>query len=48
MTLTCSHCGGYDVELVDDNGVTDPRDGDRVEHYKCHHCGDRFTKVLRA
>lgn len=48
MTITCSRCDARDVRLVDDNGVTDPRDGDRVEFYECAHCGHEFRKVLRA
>ena len=44
---TCAHCGGpYDV--VDDNGVTDPAEGDRWELWQCADCGHEKTKVLRA
>jgi len=47
MTLRCPDCDSIDIELVDDNGVTDPANGDRVEWYECA-CGHRFKKVLHA
>lgn len=45
MTLTCPDCGGYDVELVGDNGAEYPET--RVEFYECA-CGHEFRKVLTA
>jgi len=47
MTLRCPKCGGP-VRLVDDNGVTDPVEGDRWEKYACQDCDHTYTKVLRA
>jgi hypothetical protein len=47
VTLTCRRCDGYDIELVDDNGVTMPP-GTRIEYYECHHCGHEFRVVLTA
>lgn len=48
MTLSCRTCGSRDVELVGDNGVTDPADGDRRETYECLMCSETFTEVLHA
>ena len=48
MTLTCRACDSPGIRLIDDNGVTDPADGDRVEQYECQDCGHTFTQVLRA
>lgn len=45
MTLTCSHCGGRDVELVDSNGATDGTTV-RIEFFECHHCGESFSNTL--
>lgn len=47
MSLRCSSCD-EPLELVDDNGVTDPAEGDRVEFYECSWCGAGRTEVLRA
>lgn len=46
MTLTCSACDSYDIELVDDNGAEFPET--RVEWYDCRGCGHNFKKVLSA
>lgn len=35
------------VTIIDDNGVVDPAEGDRLEQYECAK-GHTFTKVLRA
>jgi len=45
VTLRCSQCGCA-VEMVDDNGVVDPADGDRVEVYRCVRCGAAGTLTL--
>jgi hypothetical protein len=49
MTLTCREpdCNGA-VALINDNGVTDPANGDRWEEYECANCGHTFTKTLKA
>lgn len=44
MTLECPECGTIDVELVEDNGVTDPTET-RLEAYECVN-GHEFTKTL--
>lgn len=36
--MQCNQCGGA-VTMTDDNGVVDPDDGDRIEHYECASCG---------
>ena len=48
MTLVCEACDSPAIRIVDDNGVTDPADGDRWEQYECDDCGHTFQKVLRA
>ena len=45
VTLRCSRCGCA-VEMVDDNGVVDPSDGDRFEEYRCVGCGATGTLTL--
>jgi len=45
VTLRCTRCRGA-VEMVDDNGVVDPDDGDRFEEYRCVGCGDIGTLTL--
>lgn len=47
MTLQCKECGTTAARIIDDNGVTDPADGDRWEKYECEN-GHTFTVVLRA
>jgi len=44
--LTCPYCDSYTVELVDDNGVSDPAVGTRLETYDCHQCGSGFQLIL--
>lgn len=46
MTLTCSTCGGGDIELTDTNGAEYPET--LVEFYECRHCGNEFRTVLSA
>jgi len=48
MPLTCQHDGcDCAVTIIDDNGVTDPANGDRWERYECPK-GHTFTQVLTA
>ena len=47
VTLRCTRCRGA-VELVDDNGVTDPDEGDRFEIYRCVSCGGRGSLTIPA
>jgi len=48
MPRTCNRtdCNGA-VKIVDDNGVTDPANGDRWEEYECEY-GHTFSIVLEA
>jgi hypothetical protein len=45
--MTCPNCGSTAWTLVDDNGVVDPSDGDRIEWCECE-CGNQFTLTLTA
>jgi len=47
MTIRCNNCGGP-VRIIDDNGVTSPKEGDRWEKYECEDCGHTQTKVLKS
>ena len=48
MTLTCRACDSPGIRLIDDNGVTDPADGDRWERFECEDCGHTYSQELRA
>jgi hypothetical protein len=47
MTLKCDTCGTTALKLVDDNGVVDPADGDRLEIYECEF-GHTQSLLLKA
>lgn len=46
--MSCGECGSTDWRVTDDNGVTDPANGDRIEYCECQQCGHEWTNVLRA
>lgn len=47
MTIECPTCGTTAATIIDDNGVVDPAEGDRVEFYECPD-GHTFKIVLKS
>lgn len=45
--LRCLECNGA-LDLIDDNGVVTPEEGDRWERYECVECGETREVTLRA
>jgi|AntRauTorcE11897_2_1112592.scaffolds.fasta_scaffold01097_3 hypothetical protein len=45
MDCISERCHGR-MEVVDDNGVTDPANGARIEKWECQTCGETIQKTL--
>jgi len=44
--MTCSKCGTGNWIVADDNGVTDPANGVRIEWCECQECGHEWRQTL--